>query len=102
MNKKFVETFAKTKTLCTLGPSTQSADCIKKLMLAGMDGARLNFSHGNYVFFEKVFGEIHKACTEEETPLAILIDLQGPKIRIGELSKPEIVLFDNELIEITI
>ncbi len=102
MNKKFVETFAKTKTLCTLGPSTQSADCIKKLMLAGMDGARLNFSHGNYVFFEKVFGEIHKACTEEETPLAILIDLQGPKIRIGELTKPEIVLFDNELIEITI
>lgn len=101
MKKDLVETFAKTKTLCTLGPSTQSADCIKKLMFAGMDGVRLNFSHGNYAFFEKVFDEIHKACTEEETPLAILIDLQGPKIRIGELEKPEIEILDNATIEIT-
>jgi len=54
------EVFAKTKILCTLGPSTQSADCIKKLMLSGMDGVRLNFSHGNYAFFEGVFDEIHK------------------------------------------
>jgi len=96
------DVFAKTKILCTLGPSTQSVDCIKKLMLSGMDGVRLNFSHGNYAFFEGVFDEIHKACIEEKTPLAILIDLQGPKIRIGELVKPEIILTENDIIEITV
>jgi pyruvate kinase len=101
MNNKLVKVFAKTKILCTLGPSTQTADCIKKLMFAGMDGVRLNFSHGSYTFFEGVFDEIHKACTDEKTPLAILIDLQGPKIRIGELIKPEIVLLENDIIEIT-
>lgn len=102
MNNKLVEVFAKTKILCTLGPSTQTADCIKKLMFAGMDGVRLNFSHGSHTFFEGVFDEIHKACTDEKTPLAILIDLQGPKIRIGELIKPEIILLENDIIEITI
>lgn len=102
MNNKLVEVFAKTKILCTLGPSAQTADRIKNLMFAGMDGVRLNFSHGSYAFFEGVFDEIHKACTDEKTPLAILIDLQGPKIRIGELVKPEIVLLENDTIEITI
>jgi pyruvate kinase len=101
MKKDLVEKFAKTKTLCTLGPSTQSAECIKKLMLTGMDGVRLNFSHGNYKFFESVFNQIHSACSEEETPIAILIDLQGPKIRIGELVDPEIEIIENDKIEIT-
>jgi len=102
MNNKLVEVFAKTKILCTLGPSAQTADRIKNLMFAGMDGVRLNFSHGSYAFFEGVFDEIHKACTDEKTPLAILIDLQGPKIRIGELVRPEIVLLENDTIELTI
>jgi len=102
MNNKLVEVFAKTKILCTLGPSAHTADRIKNLMFAGMDGVRLNFSHGSYAFFEGVFDEIHKACTDEKTPLAILIDLQGPKIRIGELVRPEIVLLENDTIELTI
>lgn len=101
MNKKLVEIFAKTKILSTLGPSTQSASCIKKLIEAGVDGVRLNFSHGNYTFFEKVYDEIDIACKDEETPLAVVIDLQGPKIRIGELIKPEITLAENDTIEIT-
>lgn len=101
MNKKLVDIFAKTKILCTLGPSTQSADCIKKLIEAGMDGVRLNFSHGNFTFFEKVFEEIDKACIDEGTPLAVLVDLQGPKIRIGELEKPEIKIIEGSKIEIT-
>lgn len=101
MNKNLVEIFAKTKILSTLGPSTQSASCIKKLIEAGVDGVRLNFSHGNYAFFDKVYEEIDIACKDEETPLAVVIDLQGPKIRIGELVKPEILLSENDTIEIT-
>ena len=102
MNKKLVEIFAKTKILCTLGPSTQSAECIKKLIESGMDGVRLNFSHGNFTFFDKVYEEIDKACIDEGTPLSVLVDLQGPKIRIGELEKPEIKISDGARIEITV
>jgi pyruvate kinase len=93
--------FTKTKILCTLGPSTHTSEDIKKLILAGMDGVRLNFSHGDYDFYKKVFDNIHKACIEEKTPLAVLVDLQGPKIRIGELVQPEIEINTGEKIEIT-
>jgi pyruvate kinase len=102
MTKNNPDTFAKTKILCTLGPATSTAAEIEKLILAGMDGIRMNFSHGNYEFFEKLFDEIDKACKEEKTPLSILVDLQGPKIRIGDLSEPEIELIQGERIEITI
>ena len=101
MNQIQNDVFAKTKILCTLGPSTYKPEDIEKLILAGMDGVRLNFSHGDYDFFEKVFNNIYKACVEEKTPLAVLIDLQGPKIRVGELAEPEIELVTGEKIEIT-
>ena len=101
MSTTLSENFSKTKILCTLGPATNKADIIKKMILNGMDGVRLNFSHGDYKFYEDLYGEIHKACLDENTPLSILIDLQGPKIRIGELSEPEIELFNGDEIEIT-
>ncbi len=94
--------FAKTKILCTLGPATISMEEIKNLIISGMDGARLNFSHGSYDFYEKVFENINQACKETESPLAILLDLQGPKIRIGELSEDEIEIETGGEIEITI
>jgi pyruvate kinase len=93
--------FTKTKILCTLGPSTYTTEEIKKLILAGMDGVRLNFSHGDYDFYKKVFDNIHNACVEEKAPLAVLVDLQGPKIRMGELIQPEIEINTGEKIEIT-
>ncbi len=102
MNKDLIESFAKTKILCTLGPATGSAVIIEKLILAGMNGVRLNFSHGDYSSFSKIFEEINKACIDEKTPLAVLADLQGPKIRIGELTQPEIEIFDGDKIEITV
>ena len=95
------DTFAKTKILCTLGPATSTANDIEKLILAGMDGVRMNFSHGDYSFYEKLFNEIDKACMKEKTPLSILIDLQGPKIRVGELVEPEIEIKQGDKIEIT-
>lgn len=101
MSIKQPSLFAKTKILCTIGPSTESAESITKLVYAGMDGVRLNFSHGSYDFFEKVYNEIHLVCTNEKVPIAVLIDLQGPKIRIGDLAKPEIFIADNSTIEIT-
>lgn len=93
---------AKTKILVTLGPGTSTADNIKKMIEAGIDGVRLNFSHGNKEFFKNLFNEINAACLEEKKPLAILIDLQGPKIRVGELIEPEIQLNTGDKIEITV
>ncbi|MCL6493335.1 MAG: pyruvate kinase [Ignavibacterium sp.] len=96
-----VEHIAKTKILATIGPATSSAEQIKNLIYAGIDGIRLNFSHGDYKFFEEVYNNIYLACVDEKTPLAVLIDLQGPKIRIGDLAEPSIQLNENDIIEIT-
>lgn len=96
-----VEHIAKTKILATLGPATATVEQIKNLIYAGVDGIRLNFSHGDFNFFEEIFRNIYLACVEEKTPLAVLIDLQGPKIRIGELAEPEIPVKENDTIEIT-
>ncbi len=93
---------AKTKILATLGPATQNVEAIRKLILAGIDGVRLNLSHGSYEIFEEVFNSIHTACLEENSPLAVLVDLQGPKIRIGELEQSSINLITGNSIEITI
>ncbi len=101
MKKHLTDVFAKTKILCTLGPATYSRETIYKLILSGMDGVRLNFSHGSYEFYKEVFNNIDGACKDENTPLAVLMDLQGPKIRVGELEEPEIELISGETIEIT-
>jgi pyruvate kinase len=101
MNYNLTQIFAKTKILCTLGPASFTASDIEKLILAGMDGVRMNFSHGDYNFYDKLFKEIDLACKKENTPLAILVDLQGPKIRIGDLVKPEIEIVQGDKIEIT-
>ena len=96
------DSIAKTKILATLGPATHDVEAIKQLILAGVDGVRLNLSHGTYDFFEEIFNSIHTACLEENSPLAVLVDVQGPKIRIGELEQPSINLITGNSIEINI
>ncbi len=100
--QKQKETFARTKILATLGPATQDVNTICQLIDAGIDAVRLNFSHSNYDFFEKTFEAIHTACSKTNVPLAILADLQGPKIRIGDLEEQSVLLQTGNLIEITI
>jgi pyruvate kinase len=102
MKSNLNEIFAKTKILCTLGPASDSTNVLRKLVLAGADGVRLNFSHGNYNFFEKLLNNINETCTKENVPLAVLVDLQGPKIRVGELTEQEIELQTGNNVEITI
>lgn len=96
-----IEHFAKTKILATLGPSTIEVNQIKQMMVSGIDGVRLNFSHGDYNFFSQLYKNIYEACVEEKTPLSVLIDLQGPKIRIGELAESQYEVEQDEIIEIT-
>jgi len=95
-------TFSKTKILCTLGPVTNTSDAIEDLISAGMNGVRFNMSHGNYDTFDKLFKQIDIAAKSKNVPLAILADLQGPKIRIGEIKDNYIELSPGSKIEITI
>jgi pyruvate kinase len=92
---------ARTKILATLGPQTSSAVTLMELIKAGVDGVRFNMSHGNYNFFSELFENINAACLKLNSPISTLIDLQGPKIRIGELIRPVISIETGEQIEIT-
>ncbi len=84
--------FRKTKIVCTIGPASGSDQMIKKLALAGMNVARLNFSHGTYEQHLSHIEAIRKVSSKLSLPLAILQDLPGPKIRIGELKKETVWL----------
>jgi len=94
--------FARTKILATIGPATKDLQSIKKLINSGVDGVRLNFSHSTYEFYEELYSTLHLACVDEDAPLAILVDLQGPKIRIGELEDECVDLESGNQIEISI
>ena len=74
-----------TKVVCTLGPSSDSVSEIVALINAGMNVARLNFSHGTYDHHKKIIKNVHKAEKITKKTVGILQDLQGPKIRIGEM-----------------
>ena len=101
INQEIETLFSKTKILATLGPATANKNILKELIQVGVDGVRLNFSHGDYSFYGSLFQEIHAACEEESKPIAVFLDLQGPKIRIGDLKKTEIEIISGDEIEIT-
>jgi pyruvate kinase len=74
------------KIVCTIGPATRSPRMIRKLLQAGMDVARLNFSHGTHEEHAQSISMLRDAAMEMKKPIAILADLQGPKIRTGALA----------------
>lgn len=75
----------KTKIVCTIGPSSNTAEKIEQLALAGMNVARLNFSHGSHQDHEKVIAAIRQVEQKLGRTIGILLDLQGPKIRVGTM-----------------
>lgn len=77
--------FKRTKILATLGPSTSTPETIEALLAAGVNGIRLNFSHGSHEERDEQLPWIREASEKIGKPVAILQDLQGPKIRIGAL-----------------
>lgn len=77
--------FKRTKILATIGPSVISGEKIEELIMAGVNGCRLNFSHGDYTERDQQIKWIRDAAAKKGRSVAILQDLQGPKIRLGEL-----------------
>ena len=72
----------KTKIICTIGPASENEETLKKMCLAGMNVARLNFSHGTHEEQQKKVDLIKKVRTELNLPIAILLDTKGPEYRI--------------------
>jgi pyruvate kinase len=88
----------RTKIVATIGPASSSPEMIRKLILAGMDVARLNFSHGSYDDHARIVTNVRAISEELDTPITILQDLQGPKIRVGRWPSGEITLTAGEVI----
>lgn len=92
--------FAKTKILGTIGPASSSVENLVKLIHAGMDVARLNMSHGSHELHAETIAHIRTASEQTGMPLPILLDLCGPKIRIGNVAE-EFTLSEGDTITIT-
>src|SRR5919199_4130809 len=71
------------KIVCTLGPATSSVEQVTALVEAGMDVARLNFSHGTHADHQDAYLRVRQASDRTGHAVAVLADLQGPKIRLG-------------------
>jgi pyruvate kinase len=81
----------RTKIVATLGPSSDSPEALRALVAAGVDAARLNFSHGTHEQHAERARRVRDAQREAGRPLAVIADLQGPKFRIGELAEPVVL-----------
>ena len=88
------------KIVCTLGPSSNDHDSITKLIEAGMDVARLNFSHGTHESHAKLIHTVRQCSQDLNKPVAILQDLQGPKLRVGNLPSEGIQLEAGQILNL--
>src|SRR5688572_1144094 len=79
--------FRRTKIICTIGPATAASEVIDLLARAGMNVARLNMSHGDHRSHGEVIRRIRNLNRKLNHPIAILMDLQGPEIRTGEVKE---------------
>ncbi|MBI1807086.1 MAG: pyruvate kinase [Ignavibacteria bacterium] len=93
--------FAKTKIVCTLGPASTTPEIIMAMVTAGMDVARINFSHGTHEEHLHTLHHLRKTANALGEPVSVIQDLQGPKIRIGELKTPSIELKPGTPLKIT-
>lgn len=91
-----------TKIVCTLGPASSSEERLRELVAAGMDVARLNFSHGSQEEFAPLIACLRRLAAEAGRPLHVLQDLQGPKIRVGPIASGAAVLRPGAAFTITV
>ncbi len=89
------------KIVATLGPATSTAEAIEGLVAAGMDVARLNLSHGDYADHESVYALVRAASDAAGRGVGILVDLQGPKIRLGRFASGPVLLESGDVFIVT-
>ncbi len=86
----------KTKIICTIGPSSQNEETLTQLCEAGMDVARLNFSHGTHEEQQKKVDLVKKVREKMELPIAIMLDTKGPEYRIKTFADGKVMLEDGQ------
>lgn len=89
------------KIVCTLGPATESPEMVQSLVDAGMDVARINRSHGDADVHEAVIARVREAALASGRAVAVLVDLQGPKIRLGRFVEGKHYLAEGDVFTIT-
>lgn len=82
----------KTRIVCTIGPASNNVETLIKMLQAGMNVARLNFSHGDYQWHQSVIDNVRKASEDSGIPCALMLDTKGPEIRTGKLENGQKVL----------
>ncbi|MFD6860393.1 pyruvate kinase [Rhodococcus sp. NPDC060090] len=92
----------RTKIVCTMGPGTADPDVLRELVDAGMNVARLNFSHGEHSDHEGHYNRVRAAAEATGNAVGILADLQGPKIRLGRFAEGRTVWENGEVVRITV
>lgn len=92
----------RTKIVCTLGPAVASQEKIRELVDAGMNVARLNFSHGEHADHQQNYEWVRQASADTGKPVGVLADLQGPKIRLGRFTEGKTYWADGEEVRITV
>ena len=90
----------RTKIVATIGPASSSKAILKQMVGAGMNVARLNFSHGSYDDHARMIALLREVAQEHDTPITLLQDLQGPKIRVGELPTGSVELVEGATIDL--
>lgn len=91
----------RTKIVCTIGPASREPETLRALMQAGMDVARLNFSHGDQAYHGENIRRIRQAAEAVGKPVGILMDLQGPKLRVGQMPEGGVPLAEGEEVVLT-
>jgi pyruvate kinase len=88
----------RTKIVGTIGPASSAPEVIDRLVAAGLDAARLNFSHGTHDDHARRAEIFRGAQKRAGRPLALIADLQGPKVRVGELAAPVLLTSGQEIV----
>ncbi len=90
------------KIVATIGPATQSEEALEKALMSGMNVARLNFSHGSHEDHLKVIQRLRSLSQKLRAPIALLQDLQGPKVRVGKFEGGSITIEKDQIVTVTI
>ncbi len=91
----------RTKIVCTIGPATNNPERMRALMQAGMNVARINFSHGDHTAHSKAIARLREVAAQEKCLIAIIADLQGPKLRVGDIENEPMELHRGETVTLS-
>ena len=91
----------KTKIVCTLGPASRDEKVLEKMLLNGMNVARLNFSHGSHEYHKETIELFRKVRDKLQIPAAVMLDTKGPEIRLGDFENKEVTLSKGDLFTLT-